>query len=209
MTALIVIAVIAVVFAFILLLPIRFRVFFKYNDNGIQSDISLKYGVLTVFPRGKKTGGNTRKDGSGKTKEKPSYLKMLPGFFMKNRQDVKTFITSVTKRLLSKTLKVDRLYINAVLGFSDAMDTGLIYGAVSGTVYNIAGLMDRRMRLKKHDITLKPDFNEPHIFAETEVIISTNGLNTALLAVTALVRAVPLYKKLKEMIGENDNGKSD
>lgn len=211
MTALIVISVIIAVFALILLIPVRFRVFLSYNDDGINSDMLLSYAFIKIKIPPDKPDEETEEEKVTETtpEKKSSLMKVLPKFIMHNLSELKDFLKAVLGHLLSKTVRVDKLYINSELGFDDAMNTGLIYGAVAGVVYNIAGLMDRGMKLKKHDITIKPDFNVPHIMAELEAIISTNIFNAIVIAVVALVRALPLYKKLKKMIGENDNGKSD
>ncbi len=190
----------AAVVALILFIPISFRVLLSYNDDGIKSDMLLRYGFVKIkiphSEKGEKKHGEEKSEEA--VQEKQALIKILPGFIFENRSEIKKCLTAVIGRLLTKTVWVDRLYINAELGFDDAMNTGLIYGALSGTVYNIAGLMDRRMRLKKHDITLKPDFNTPHITAELEAVISTNIFNAIVIAVVALIRVLPLYKKLND-----------
>ncbi len=206
MTALIVISIIIAVLALILLIPIRFRVFLMYSDDGVVSDMALKYGFIRI-PTQKKQKAETAEEKPKKPKS--SMMKVLPKFIIQNLENIKDVLSEILKHLLSKTVRVDKLYINSVLGFDDAMNTGIIYGAVSGVVYNIAGAMDRGMKLKKHDITIKPDFNVPHIIAEIELIISTNIFNAIVIAVVAVMRVWPLYRKLKKMTGEKNNGKSD
>lgn len=203
MKALIVISIIIAVFALILFIPVRLSILYNSNEG-------FKYSVSIGFIRfGKKRKSEKKTDTSTEEKRKPKLDSSKLKFFEQYKKEIKQHLTAVLKRIVSGRLCINKLYINAELGFEDAMDTGLVFGAVSGIVYNTAGLMDRTGRLKKHDITLKPDFDTPHIFAEIEAIISTNILNMISIAVTVIVHTLPLYKKLKTMIGEKNNGKSD
>lgn len=203
--------IIAVIAAFILLVPIRLRVYFLWNDDGNRSELTLSYGFLKIKGVGKKksVGGKVDRSNENSKRAERSYLKILPRFIKRNYREIKELFAVVLKRMLKRTVKVKKLYINSEIGLEDAMNTALVYGAAAGAVYNAAGLMDRQMRLEKHSIKLHPDFDVPHIFAELEAIISTTALNVILLAAAALKKALPLYKKLKEMIGEKNNGKSD
>lgn len=217
----IIFAIIAAVIALLLLTPIRLRFWLTYN-NEAEGGLSLKYGFIPLFskdipdegggedkPEAKKPEKD-KKDGTepGAKKEKKQISPMeILGFAKRNMTAIKRLIGAVLKFVLTRSIKLDRLRLRLVMGVDDAMNTAMIFGAASALVFNTVGLIDRHMRLGSHSINIKPAFNEPHIFADIETVVSTCIFNLLAIVAIALWHAAPIaWRFRKEII---KNGKSD
>lgn len=204
MIALIVLLIIIAIFALLLFIPVRIKIYAKYENSKFVHDYRIKYGFITVKKRAKK-GGKKQPDKNPKPKsDKPSPLAVIR-FVKDNAELVKRFVTDVVGYTTKKLVRFDKFNATAVLGTDDAMDTALIYGGASAFLYNTVGFMERKIRMKNIMIDFKPDFTEPKIFIEFQSIIRTKIYNVIGLAWIALLRAMPLVKKR----GEINNGKSD
>lgn len=205
MTALVVILIIIAIFALLLHIPVRIKVYAKYENSRLVSDYRIKYGFITAKKRSeKKEKKKTEKTEDKTKKDKPSPL-LIIRFIKENIELVKRFINDVVGYTTKKLIKFEKFKLTAVFGTEDAMDTALIYGGASAFLYNTVGFMERKIRMKNIMIDFKPDFTEPKIFIELESIIRTKIYNVIGLAWVALLRAMPLVKKR----GEINNGKSN
>lgn len=201
MIALIVILIAIAVFASLLFIPVRVRLYAKYANSSFVNDYRIKYGFLNIKKKKKKS---SEKSEPPDKKEKTSPLALIR-FIKENMELVKKLVSDTTDYLTQKAVRFEKFSISATLGTDDAMDTALIFGGTSAFLYNTIGFLERRVRLKNINIDFKPDFTEPKIFIEFESIIKTKIYNVIGLAFVAIKRGLPLWKKR----GEINNGKSD
>lgn len=205
MIALIVISIIIAIIAMMLFIPVRIRVYAKYENSRFVHNYKIKYGFITIRQKSKETT-KTEQDAEKKQANK----KKIPAvsvirFIRANAELVKNFIRDVVGYTTKKLVYFEKFKITATLGTDDAMDTALSYGGASAFLYNTVGYMERRIRMKSIAVDFKPDFTEPKIFIEFESIIKTKIYNVTGLAFIAIRRGMPLWKKR----GEINNGKSD
>ncbi len=203
MGGLITAAVIAVVLAAVMLIPIRLHVLISYSDSGAGLDFDIKYGFirLRIGEKQEKSSGNDKRSAKKKDENKPerhgkSFRENLI-FIRGSIGEIKELIYAVLNYIFKRLIKIKLLSIKLILGLDDAMNTALIYGAVSSFIFNALGVIDRKMRLVRHSEEIKPDFDNPHILAECEAIISTNIFHAIAVAVIALWHGVPLYRKYR------------
>lgn len=214
MGVLIVAAIIIAVLASILFIPIKCAAYLSYTNNTLDQSLDLKYGFIRIRLPNKteKVSEEAEEAAEAADKEaedKPDKVKLVISFIRGNFNEIKEAVYKILGFMFRRAVTINLIDIKLIFGTEDAMQTGLLFGTVAAFVYNVIGVMDKKMRLKKHKEELKPDFKNPHIFAELEAIITTNLFNIAVLAVIALRCALPLYKKYKSMKGEPDNGKSN
>lgn len=207
MRALIIIAVIAAMIALLLLIPIKCRVYFRYDDEA-ETSFELFYGFIRIrLPEPKEKPEKDKKkeekedkpEKEEKPKKKPDPNKLI-SLAWDNRDGIKRLIYAVLGYIFKHLIKINRLKIKLVIGVDDAMQTALIFGAASAFIFNVVGVMDKTMRLARHSTDLKPAFNDPHIFTEDEAVISTSIYHIIAVAVIALRYAVPLYMKFRKEI---------
>lgn len=205
MIALIVILVIIAIIAMLLFVPVRIKIYAKYENSKFVHDYKIKYGFVTLKQKRKK-----KRDTKQETEKKQTDKKKMPvmsviRFVKSNAELVKRLIRDVLGYTTKKLVCFEKFKLTATLGTDDAMDTALSYGGASAFLYNAVGFMERSIRMKNIAVDFKPDFTEPKIFIEFESIIKTKIYNVAGLAFIAIRRAMPLWKKR----GEINNGKSD
>lgn len=206
MTALIVLAAILAVSLAALFIPIKCEAYLSYANDSLDESFDLKYGFIRIrLPNGGKKDKEWGDDKGGSGK-KENRLGGAVAFARENFREVKEAIYNILGCALKRSVTIKNLDLKIVFGLEDAMATGLLYGALAAFVYNVIGAANRLMKLKSHSEDIRPDFKDPHIFAELECIITTNIFNLAVLAVVFLKNAAPLYKKYER---RNDNGKSD
>lgn len=201
------IAAVAMAFiAFVLLLPLRAEFRLRYNAEGLQ--YSLIFRVLGIrlrqprIRRKKKRQENTK---DTQDRKKPRITPMQAIMFLHNNLDIiKKVVCRTTDYAAKHLVKIKQLKIHAVIGCDDAMDTALIYGCSAAVIYNAAAVAQRRLRLVRHDISIEPDFNDPRISADIEVIITTNIFHIAVIGILAAKHGYPLLGKFKDMISGAD-----
>ncbi len=220
MTGLIITLCVIAVLALATLLPISVRFYLQYNVD-VEGILVVKYTMFPIFtmmippeetekakkPEKPKKPKQYDKERKFKDTKKRIDIKEVLGFLYRNRSGIKRTIVEVLHYTITRSIKIKMLKLRLVMGVEDAMDTAMIFGAASGVIFNIVGLLDRHMRLGKHDVNIKPAFNEPHIFAETDVVISTCIFNFLVIGVIAIRYATPIAIRFWKEIMKN--GKSN
>lgn len=207
MVALIIIAIIAAVLLLIMLLPVRLRIYLIYDGNGFGKRIQLNFAFIRLLPKKVKRVIDVEareKEKEDKKPEKPKTNKINKNdiflIVKENVGEIKELIYSVLNYCFKRFIKIKRLNTRLEIGFDDAMQTALVFGAVAGFVYNVVGVADRRLRLVSHGEDLKPDFNNPHIFAEFESILSTNIFHAVAVLGIIARHGVPIWLKSRRTV---------
>ena len=204
MTAIIIILSIIAFIAVLINIPVRVKIYVKYDNSGFVNDYKIKYGFITIKKKKQKSHNETETDSAPKkkTKNKPSNIIR---FIKTNIKDIKRLISDVLKYTSKKLVRIEMLSLKSQIGTDDAMNTALSYGSASAFLYNSLGALEKQVKIKHMDIDFQPDFTQEKIFIEFTSIIRTKIYNVFGLAVLALSRAWPIIKKR----GEIYNGKSD
>ena len=204
MTAIIIILSIIAFIAVLINIPVRVKIYVKYNNSEFVNDYKIKYGFITIKKKKQKSHNETETDSAPKkkTKNKPSNIIR---FIKTNIKDIKRLISDVLKYTSKKLVRIEMLSLKSQIGTDDAMNTALSYGSASAFLYNSLGALEKQVKIKHMDIDFQPDFTQEKIFIEFTSIIRTKIYNVFGLAVLALHRAWPIIKKR----GEIYNGKSD
>lgn len=199
-------AIIIAVLTLIMLMPISLHVLVSYSDEGAGVDFNIKYGPLRLTAAmseikekaSKNRGGAEEPENrAAKHNKRKKSFKENFEFIRLNIDDIKELIYAVLNYLFKRLIKIKKLSVELILGLDDAMNTALVYGAAAAFIYNAVGVMDKKMRLGRHSENVLPDFNNPHIFAELEAIISTNIFHAAVLGLIALRHGVGIYRKYR------------
>lgn len=204
MTAIIIILSIIAFIAVLINIPVRVKIYVKYDNSEFVNDYKIKYGFITIKKKKQKSHNETETDSAPKkkTKNKPSNIIR---FIKTNIKNIKRLISDVLKYTSKKLVRIEMLSLKSHIGTDDAMNTALSYGSASAVLYNSLGALEKQVKIKHMDIDFQPDFTQEKIFIEFTSIIRTKIYNVFGLAVLALRRAWPIIKKR----GEIYNGKSD
>lgn len=205
-----VIIIILAVLLFILLMPIRGRIYIKYIDDDLTTVSELYLWFLKIPIRKKKKTESGEDDSEAEEQsddESGGGVWRAAYRILSNLDNIKRFVKRVLSYASKHLIKIKKLMFRAEIGVDDAMYTALLYGAVSAVVYGFAGAADEYMRLSEHDIELKADFDDPHIYAELDSIISTNILHIIIITMIAARHAVPIWVRNRKK--EKNNGESD
>lgn len=192
----------------IMVTPVKFRIYGKYENNKFKVEHYLKYGFIKILDSNRKRK-KPKTQKSAATKDKPQKEKPSPksviDFLWEMKAEVKKLIQSVLSYTTKRLIKITKLRIKGVVGLSDAHTTAIIYGISSGVLYNTIGTLDKSVRVTGIDIDYQPDFNEEQIFIEFESIINTKIFNILALARLVLLHGLPIIRKG----GKLRNGKSN
>ena len=204
MRALCVILIIIAFIALLLHIPVRIKVYAKYENREFINDYIIKYGFITIKKRKTKEKKDVpRKEEKADKKEKTSPLNTIK-FIKENIDEIKCLVTDVVGYTTKKLIRFESFLLDACVGTDDAMNTALIYGGASAFIYNAVGVLERNVKMNGIRINFQPDFTESKIFIEFQCIIKTRIHNVLGWAFLALRRALPILKKR----GEMKNGKS-
>lgn len=94
-------------------------------------------------------------------------IKQLHSFYQKNKRYIKKALKRGSKRL-----RIEQLEFFYLGGFEDAAVTALIYGTVSGIVYDFYALLQHFIGVKQTKIQILPEFHQKALKIETEWTLS-------------------------------------
>lgn len=188
---LIVIALIVILFS----IHIKAKLCFSIGGD---NTIDLQYAFLKFRISPKEAGKEIEEEAEEEAGEEPKkkrdgkkQLRLIKAVFI----DIKNGVFRILGYIIKRAVTIQELNITADYGFGDPMETGMATGAANAVVYNIIGLLNRHMKLKKWSVSLNPDFNEEKMKAGVYSVLSTNVWHVLALGgilITILVKI--LYK---------------
>ena len=183
-----------VILALILLLSSKIKLFFeykKYPGEKLYTDLSLSFGFidLTKFIKTPKEDELTRKTKdvftTDKIKNYVKTFKTLTKVYSKNRWKIQ------------KSLVIEKVNIHIKFGLFDAMQTGIMTGALWSLLYSALALADSVGTVKKHFFEVAPVYTEPGFISEGRVKLSVRFIS-------ALILGIRLYTTYKKTVKENN-----
>lgn len=167
-------ATVTAVIAVLIFIPVTMKVYIRYDDNGTDKSIEVRYGAIKLRkPSFKRKKKETPAGAEGKKERSDKIINRLKQLW-ENADDLWDMVKALGKYVKNNFLTVKYMAFSLVVGVDDPMATALIYGAASAVVYNAAVVAERELKVKKHDIAVMPDFDNPHIYGAAEAIIKTN-----------------------------------
>ena len=200
MNAVYIIMMIAAIIALLLLIPINVIVSFAVNSDENEIRIKVLFWDKRIFPVVKESSPKTSVEVKEKEKKKLSasdikaLLKKFKAVYSAVRDDVKKLINY----LLTKALAVKELNVSAVLGTGDPMYSGILYGTVNGAVYGVLGMAHAKMKVKKHNVDIKADFDNAKLAAGIYAVVYVRILSIF----SAAFRALWIYLKVRKTLKE-------
>ncbi len=143
----------------VVFLFIKIEVAFEYREN--TSHIRIRIGGILLKQREKKNKKSSQPQ--EKSKGFLQKIKSFQSFYTRSKKHLKKAL-----RRGSKKLNIERLEFLYVGGFEDAAKTALVYGIVSGMVYDIYALLQHFIGVKETKIQILPEFNKAGVTIETE-----------------------------------------
>ena len=147
---------------------------------GGDNSIKLQYGFLKFSILPKKAGKEIVKEAEEEAGEKPEKpkkkrdIKKLFRLIKAVYKDLKNGLFRILGYTIKHAVTIHELNISADYGFDDPMKTGMLTGAANAVVYNIIGMLQRHMKLKKWSVSINPDFNEEKLKAGIYCVVGTN-----------------------------------
>lgn len=146
----------------LLLLLTNVQITIGYRENTSFSKVRI--GGVLLTPKQKDRAKET--ETSKKPQDSGSFLKKVKGY--------RAFY-SAGKKVLRKALKrggkklrIEYLEFLYVGGFEDAAATALVYGTVSGLVYEVYAMLQQFIGVEQTKIQLLPEFQTKGVRVETE-----------------------------------------
>ena len=183
-----------VILALILLLSSKIKLFFeykKYPGEKLYTDISIHLGFINLsrFIKAPKEDKLTQKTKdiftTDKIKNYVKTFKILTKVYSKNRLKIQ------------KSLVIEKVNIHIKFGLFDAMQTGIMTGALWSLLYSALALADSVGTVKKHFFEVAPVYTEPGFISEGRVKLSVR-------LISALILGVRLYTTYKKTVKENN-----
>lgn len=147
----------------LVLLLTNIQVTFGYREKASFVRVRI-WGVLL------KQKKKEKKPSSAPPKKQDGFLQQLKtfkSFYSRSKKYLKKAL-----RRGSKRLRIERLEFFYQGGFEDAAKTALVYGTVSGMVYDIYALLQHFIGVEQTKIQILPDFQKSGVTLETEWQIS-------------------------------------
>ena len=180
---------------------------------GGDNTIDLQYGFLKFRISPKKAGKEIVKGAEEEAGEKPEKpkkkqdVKKLVRLGKAVYTDLKDGLFKVLGYIIKRAVTIHELNITADYGFDDPMKTGVATGAANAAVYNIIGLLERHMKLKKWSVSLNPDFEEKKMKAGMYCVLGTNVWHILALGGILITFAVKILYKVWRVNRNEQSGK--
>lgn len=192
---LIILALILLLIAALLLIPVRVVIKFSKLPEETSYSAYVKVWFFKVFslPSEKKRKKPKKEK---PPKEKKSVKDSINGgleLYKLIAEDVKIILSYTSKH----ALKVEKLHFILNYGTGDAASTGVLYGPISGIVYGALGLLAHNHKTKDSILSVTPEFNNAVFKAQGECILKLQNVHIIVIA-TKLVKLIIKMKKRKE-----------
>jgi len=191
MTGLIIFLSILALIILILITPIGLNIFYRYESIMY---VKLRYLVFsyTLYPAKKK------KKAKKKDEKKPDIISSTikeKGLLEAIRQvaELLKLVMETAGKVLRHTV-ISKLNVRIVSASDDAAKTAIEYGSVCAGVYTLIAALQNAMKIRRHNIDIKPDFDKQK--PEIEVDITVRIL--IIFVVTALISALFKYMKTQK-----------
>ena len=140
--------------ALLLISPVK--IYLSYNKDRFIIKAGISALKITVYNSLKKKQKPQKPQKSEIQEEKKAEKKKNKLSLKKIKQIFALFYD--TLKFLKKHLVFYDFKIKIIFGLENAAATVIATGAAWGLLYNIAGLIDKTFKLKKHEVDVKPDF---------------------------------------------------
>lgn len=199
MLAVWIIAAVLIFLLIISLIPINAVFTVSYSDGleGMELFIKFLFIKIPIFPKAKKaekkpespeqTAENDTIDKNKMVKSTKKIYHLLTGL----SED----ISKIISMLVSHTIGIKNLAVEATIGTEDAMFTGITVGAANGFIYSLLGLIEGNMMLKQFYVSVEPDWNNKLIDAGAYIKLYTSIFNIVRL-IPVLISALFKARKL-------------
>lgn len=181
-----------VILALIFLLCSKIKLFFeykKYPGEKLYTDFSVYLGLINVTGFIKKPNEDklTKKAKEKITAEKienyANTFKILAKVYSKNRWRIQ------------KSLLVENVDTHIKFGLFDAMQTGIMTGALWSFLYSALALADAVGTVKDHFFEVAPVYTEPGFISQGSIKLSIRVIN----ALTIMIRLYFTYRKITKV----------
>lgn len=180
MTALYIIAGIALLIALVLFLPIRLIA--GYNKNGIL--LKVRWLFVTLYdisaPPKKKKKKNKKKQPQSDTQKaqkksnpfrdlKQSGTEGVPAFIIKLFDDIFSLLGDASRRM-----KIKSFFVDVRIASEDAAQTAMLYGGICSALYPACSFILGKIKhnIKKVKISACPDFNGSQSQYDVNIVLS-------------------------------------
>ncbi len=141
----------------------KIKVTFGYREKASFVYIRIWGVLLKHKKKEKKMASKPQKKSEGFLKR----VKKWKAFYKKSKKHLKKALKRGRKKL-----RIERLEFLYVGGFEDAAATALVYGTVSGLVYEVYAMVQHFIGVEQTKIQILPEFNKPGVTIETEWRVS-------------------------------------
>ena len=101
--------------------------------------------------------------------------------------DFRTFYKMATK-LLNRYVKLDDITIRIGFGTGDAPSTAILIGVLWTIVYGLIGKIGSICKIKNHNVSINPDYNNTVFSFEGKCIIKSSIAYIIIIAITILMK---------------------
>lgn len=200
----ILLAVISVLLASLLLIP--FYIDIEYVKNAAENKTKIVFKFLgikfTLKPHRKK---ESPPDSRAEKEKKDFSLEKFKDSFdlwLTRFKAVKEDIGGVLDYLQKKPVNIDDLSLTVIFGFDDAAVNGIMTGVLNGVAYNILGFACRHITIKKHRLSLNPDFYAKRFDINLKCILKLKGVHI----IIVVIKLLKIYFKDKKTILKHTEG---
>lgn len=190
-------AVFLLVFAGVLLFPIRLLVNYKKDEVENVTTLDIKYMFFTFRAYPSKKTKNNKQEKPKKNKEPFSFEKKKTEIekYIRIFDAVKADVIKIMDYATSKAMVIEKIGINVEFGFEDAMHTGIFTGIINGFVYNILGIVHHKCVLQDMDVNIQPVFGNKCYKIQSQCIIKMKNVHIIIVAINVL----KLMRKMKKI----------
>ena len=151
-----------IIVALLLLLCVKVGVIWQAQyKQGFSGSVLLHYGIFRIKPKTlsrftkKKKPKQTKSEKKDKSKPKKpkEKKKKMPITISEGLA-----LAKMAVRIPFRILRVSELCTHVLVALDDPSQNGMAYGMISGTLYNLYAVLDKRTKMRKHKLSVTPDF---------------------------------------------------
>ena len=192
---LIIFALIFLLTTIILLTPVKLIISLKKDSDKALFRYRITVAGISVVSNEDNSGKIKKKYNQDKSSDKKK-LKITDAIDIYNEFSDK--ITELIHYAANNSVEFKKIYFSLLFGTGDAALTGVTYGAISGIVYSLLGIIDAKCGIKDRCVEISPDFYSLTFNLDSECIVRIKNVHIIVIAFRFLILMFKVRKKYSD-----------
>ena len=187
-----------VVLSAIALIPVKASIHFTKSPEELNSSYKITVAGITVLSSDKKQKKRISKKSNTEAEKSVSNRNIKITDVIRIYNDNSDDILSIIGYASQNAVRFDNIEINLLFGTGNAAATGISYGAISGIIYSLLGVIDSKCGIEHYKVDIHPDFYTSVFETDCRCIVKLKNVHIIVIAIKLLILMFKIRKTMPD-----------